>query len=282
MNWSWLQSWLADAPMLWVGGSMFAAMTLSAWIGYAVRRRQGDVDSSVSDGQEGYVVSAVLGLLALLMGFTFSLAVDRFETRRTLVLREANAIGTTYLRAQLLPEPHRSRVSGLLVRYTDNRLALAKASREAQGYELLRRNDALVTDLWTATVAAFPLIKDLDFSSTFVQSMNDLIDLDAARKAARNASVPTEVFAVLFCYLAVTAAVLGYVMRGLRGRLSAAFLLCLLTISLMLIVDIDRPLGGGVTEGQGPMERLKKSLAAQPPAVFDRWTTPTVEHAPAR
>ncbi|MGH6965035.1 MAG: hypothetical protein ACREE0_11170 [Phenylobacterium sp.] len=282
MNWTWLETWLADAPMLWVGGVLFAIMAVAAAIGSLLGERKGDGDASENDGQEGYVVSAVLGLLALLMGFTFSLAVDRFETRRVLVLREANAIGTTYLRAQLLPEPHRARVSGLLVQYIDNRLALAKAVRGPEGSRLLARNDAIVTDLWTATAAAFPSIKHLDFSSVFLETMNNLIDLDAARKAARNAHVPTEVFAVLFAYLAMTAGVLGYVMKGARGRLSAAFLLCLLTLSLLLIVDIDRPLGGGIVEGQGPMERLRKTIAAQPPEVFDRWTAPTAEDPPRR
>jgi hypothetical protein len=104
--------------------------------------------------------------------------------------------------------------------------------------------------------------------------MNNLIDLDAARKAARRARVPPEVFAVLFVYLLVTAGVLGYVMRGTKGRLSAGFLLSLFTLSLVLIIDIDRPLGGGIVEGQGPMESLRRSLAQWPPAVFDRWNTP--------
>ena len=73
---------------------------------------------------EGYVVSAVLALMGLLLGFTFALSVDRFETRRALVLQEANAIGTAYLRSQALTEPHRSRMSKALVDYTNNRIAL--------------------------------------------------------------------------------------------------------------------------------------------------------------
>ena len=82
-------------------------------------------------GQESYVVSAVLGLLALLLAFTFSLATDRFEARRVLVLEESNAIGTAFLRTQLLGEPHRARLSQLLIEYTDNRIVLAKAEGKA-------------------------------------------------------------------------------------------------------------------------------------------------------
>ena len=87
------------------------------------RRRKATGSGLATDNQEGYIVSGVLGLLALMLGFTLAMAVDRFDTRRVLVLQDANAIGTTYLRAQLLDEPHRSRISRLLVDYTDNRIA---------------------------------------------------------------------------------------------------------------------------------------------------------------
>lgn len=274
-----LETWLSQTNLLLLAALLFGAMCAAAALGVLLHRhRQAAPPGAAKDaegGQEGYIVSAVLGLLALLLGFTFSLAVDRFDTRRMLVLEEANAIGTTYLRAQLLTEPHRARMTDLLIRYTDARLALAKASPgSAAQQELLRTNDALLTDIWAATSASFDSIKGLDFSSTYLDSVNALIDLDASRKTARQARVPTEVFAVLFVYLITTAGVLGYVLKGTRGRAAAAFLLALLTLSLFLIIDINRPVAGGVVESQRPMEQLRRSLAAQPPAVFDKWRTP--------
>jgi hypothetical protein len=226
-----------------------------------------------SDGQETLVVSAVLGLLALLMGFTFALAVDRFETRRELVVEEANAIGATYLRAQLLDEPHRDRVSAILVRYVDNRIALAKAP-PGRASELLTTNDQLLTDLWAATSAAFEDIKALPFSNALLETTNRMIDLDSTRKAARLAHVPGEVFVVLIVYLIVACGVLGFVLTGIRGRVTAAVLLVLQTMSMMLIVDIDRPTLGGILESQAPMEALRDSMTSQPPLVFDRWRRP--------
>jgi hypothetical protein len=86
--------------------------------------------------------------------------------------------------------------------------------------------------------------------------------------------VPPEVFAVLFVYLIMTAAVLGYVLKGRRGWISAIFLMALLTLSLMLIIDIDRPVQGGIMESQRPMEVLRASLTAQPISVYDKWKTP--------
>jgi hypothetical protein len=271
----WLGEWLATAPIALIGVVVFLLMVAVSLAAYRLRqhherRQAADGEAGLEDGQEGYMVSAVLGLLALLTGFTFALAVDRFETRRALVLQEANAIGTAYLRTQLLDEPHRTRISTMLVDYTHNRIALAEADINNSGRKLLERNDRLVTDLWTATVAAFPTIRGIDFSSAYLDSMNSLVDSDAARKAARNARVPPSVFGVLFLYILITAGVLGYVLTGPRGRAAAAFLYVLLTMSQLLIIDIDRPTAGRITESQAPMLHLRDSLAVQPPAVFDR------------
>lgn len=268
-----LIGWVDGAPMLVLGGAVLVLMALAVATGVMIKRqhlrdRHGK-DDGVGDG-ESYMVSGVLGLLALLMGFTFALAVDRFETRRTLVMQEANAIGTAYLRTQLLDEPHRARISGLLIDYAENRVALGK-SNVARNPQLLVKNDRLVTELWAATASAFQTIKGLDFSSAFLESMNTLIDLDASRKAARLVRVPTEVFGVLVIYVIVTAGVLGYVFVGKRGRSAAAVMLFMLSMSLLLIVDIDRPTGGGVREGQGPMERLVESFKATPGSAYDRF-----------
>jgi hypothetical protein len=266
-----LAAWLDHAPLWLIGLVLLVSMALAAGLGSALRRtKRAAAKEGDGPGQkEGYIVSATLGLLALLMGFTFSLAIDRFETRRALVLEEANAIGTTYLRAQLLEEPHRARISQMLVAYTDNRIALATAPDDQIAGHVVT-NDQLITDFWTATVAAFPSIKGYDFSSSFLETMNDVIDLDAKRKAARMVRVPQEVFLVLLVYVVTAAGVLGYAGGGKGGHGAMLFLFLLLAISLLLTLDIDRPTVGGVRATQLPMLQLKASLAAQPPAVFDR------------
>ena len=279
MNGSWLDDWLTAAPLAWMAALVFVILLIAAGIGAAGRnwqdsrasaRNEAKGEDDKQEAQDGYVVSAVLGLLALLMGFTFALAVDRFETRRALVLDEANAIGAAYLRTQLLQPPHRERISKLLTEYAENRLALSHA-RERELPAAIEINDRLITDLWTATSAAFPTIKGMDFSSAYLDSMNNLIDLDASRKAAHLVRVPTAVYGVLLVYMVMTAAVMGYVLVGFRGRLSAVFMLVLLVLSLALIIDIDRPGVGAIREGQGPIEALLKSIKSQPPTIYDRW-----------
>jgi hypothetical protein len=282
MNWSAFFDWAGTTPIYVVAGVVLVLMTLAALGGAIVRNlhdrgrgpgarpKEESVDAEIKAAQEGYLVSAVLGLLALLMGFTFALAVDRFETRRGLVLEEANAIGTAYLRTQLLEAPHRERIAGLLVDYVDNRLVLAHADPGAIA-PLVQKNDRMITDLWAATSAAFPSIKGLDFSSTYLESMNSIVAFDAARKTAYLVRVPGAVFGVLIFYMIVTAAVLGYVLLGMRGRLSAVFMLLLFVLSLALVLDIDRPKLGVIQETQAPMEDLQIALRSWPGAVFDRW-----------
>ena len=264
-------NWLDGAPIGLLGLFVLLGMFAAAGAGVSLRdrhKRAGKLQQP--DSQEGYVVSAMLGLLALLMGFTFALAVDRFETRRVLVLEDSNAIGTAYLRAQLLGEPHRSRLSGLLIAYTDNMVQLAEAQRGKNG-ELLARDDRLLTDLWSATAAAYDSVRGLQLSLALVNAVNTVIDLDASRRAARQAHVPTPVFVALLVYLMVTAALLGYVLLGWRTRVAGAITLALLTLSFVLVIDIDRPTSGSIRETQGPMEQLQKSLRSQPPQVFDHW-----------
>jgi hypothetical protein len=253
----------------------------AAAIGWQMRKRRekGPDAGGEEDGlREGYVVSAVMGLLALLIGFTYSLAIDRFDTRRERVLAEANAIGTTYLRAQLLVEPHRTRISRLLTDYVDARIELAKYDPRNVPAPLAERNQRLVTDLWTATVASFPSIRSYDFSSAFLDSMNQVIELDAARQQARRSQVPSEIFLILLLYQFIAAGVIGYVLIGRGGQRTGVLLLFLFGMSLIMVIDIDRPVGGGIEASQEPMERLRASLKDWRPEAFDRFAEP----APAR
>ncbi|HWU56440.1 MAG TPA: hypothetical protein VN175_13115 [Rhizomicrobium sp.] len=272
-------AWLNTAPIPLLGLILLVIMFCGAHLGrrfYDSEERPktdkegGPRSESDKDGGENYSVSAILGLLALLTGFTFSLAIDRFETRRELVLEHANAIGTAYLRVQLLPEPHRTRLSGLIVEYTDNIVALANAPPDKTA-PLLAKDDDIVTQLWAATAAGYDSVQDKPFSGVFMAAINSLIDNDGARRAARVARIPTEVFVVLLIYLFGAATVLGYMLKSHAGRIAGIFLIILFTLSLLLILDIDRPTTGTIRESQRPMEDLRASLKNQPPAVFDRW-----------
>lgn len=273
------ERWLNITPVWLVGLYLIAAILLAAFIGQRARKRlktrpQDAPEDEAEDGDGGgFVISAMLGLLALLVGFTFSLAVDRYDSRRVLVLDEANAIGTSYLRAQLLEEPHRSRMSQILHDYAENRVALGQASAWDNRKALMEKSDRLITDLWSATAAGFDSVRELDFSTGLLEPVNAVIDFDTSRKTARFARVPPAVFLVLFIYVVATAAMLGYKLHTGRSFAHSAFFLALMAMSLLLIVDIDGPTTGWVRESQMPMVLLRDSLRQTPPGTYDRWRT---------
>src|SRR3954468_12248899 len=168
-----MTTWFYARAPPWLIALVVAALLLcSAGIGQLVRRRLPVERSDEEKVGEQLIVSAMIGLLALLLGFTFALAIDRFDTRRTLVLEEANAIGTTWLRAQILDEPGRTQLSRLLEGYTENRIALATEPERGRRMALLARSEQYQHELWRATVAAIRPIRNVEYAPVFVESMN--------------------------------------------------------------------------------------------------------------
>ena len=164
---------------------MLVSMLRRLAIGHGARQLQRRLSSGREKeqrNQESYLVGSMLGLLALLLAFSFAMGVDRYEERRHLVVQEANAIGTSYLRAQLLDEPHRSRLSKLLVDYTDNRIGLGPGDH-AQIQRQLAVNDGLLTEIWTGVTAARNCPGPRDFGVPVLVMFNEVIDLDTERKS---------------------------------------------------------------------------------------------------
>jgi len=128
----------------------------------------------------GAMVGAMLGLLAFMLAFTFGMAASRFDTRKQLVLDEANAIGTTYLRTAMLPE-RRDEIRGLLRSYVDARLKAVQSGRVAE--EILVSED-IQGQLWSAATAVGLQHPDSIVVGLFVQSLNEVIDLHAKRVTA--------------------------------------------------------------------------------------------------
>jgi hypothetical protein len=269
-----LSDWLSNLSLLEIGGILLVVMFVPALAGRYLRKlRQRRVKESSESGesvaQEGYLLGSALGLLGLLLAFSFGMVLNRYEERRELVTTEANAIGTAYLRAQLLDEPHRSRLSRLLVDYTANRIKLAENTDEHRAH--LARNDQLLTEIWAALRASRESALTHGITTALLMSYNQVIDLDTERKVAWELRVPAEVMLLLLFYLALTAGVVGYQVDGPRGKRAAILLFLLIALSNVVIVDINRPMLGRARDSQKPMLMLLESLKAQPPEVFDRF-----------
>jgi hypothetical protein len=253
-------SLLHTAPLLGIGIVLLAVMFLAVELGYRGHRWL-DRDEPHAGRQSGHdhLLQAVLGLLALLLGFTFSLALDRFEVRRDLVTQEANAISTTWLRAQILQEPNRSSMSGLLRRYLDARLAWSEGD---QSLELQGRTAAIQDELWTAVGKAIRTDPSGELSQDVMGAMNTSFMAATSRAVARSTDIPDQVLAILYLYAVLSMVLLGYILgaAGKPHRIATALLLVLLTLALVVILDLDRPLDGSIQVSNQPLYDLKASL----------------------
>jgi hypothetical protein len=204
-------------------------------------------------------VGATLSLLAFMLAFTFGLAGSRFEDRRQVVLSEANAIGTTYLRAAMLPEPMRTESRNLLREYVDVRLEAIQPGKVDQA---ISKSEELQNRLWSQAVAATERDRS-PITALFVQSLNEVIDLHAKRlMASLRSRVPGEIWIVLFLLVILTMVMMGYHSSLANSKRSIAVIALVLGFSsvLFLIADLDRPGQGMLQVSQQSMIDLRRSM----------------------
>lgn len=215
---------------------------------------------------QAHIVGAIFGLLAFVIGLTFSIALERFDARRALVLEEANAISTAYLRASLLDDGDRILVQKTLRDYAQTRVAPEGLWNEsAEGK--MRQSIALRTQLWDQTRAAVLPVRETDMASYFVEAVNDVLNVGTRREVAARVHIPARIMDILFIYIAVAAMVLGYMMgeHPAGNRESSAILLLLFSMMIVTIVDLDRPQAGALQVPQVALEELAATLQRDAP-----------------
>jgi hypothetical protein len=255
-----LPSWAVALILIGIVGAATAAGYLS---GRSLRRHGATIREPV-----GVLQGALFGVVGLILAFGLSLAVGRYENRRAALVNEANAIGTTYLRAQLIAEPARSRSLDLLRQYTD--LAL-QVSKEVPGSARMRRTtaaeDVVQRRLWRLAGQSTDAAPIATAPRLYVDSLNDTIDAQSTRLSALNNRVPSavlalEVLGAAFAVglLALHISVLG---RGLVVMLASAGIVTLL---LLVTFDLDRPTRGVITVPRTPLAAVRASMALPPAA----------------
>jgi hypothetical protein len=254
-----------DAIPLW---GLFVAFALFLWLAMEGGYRLGKWRrSKISDEKElpvGAMVASILGLVALVLGFTFSLAASRFEDRRMAVLEEANAIGTTWLRARLLPEPQRSEVSRLLKEYVEVRI---RGTQEGKTDEAISHSEALHEQLWAQAAAAAEMDNNSIMTGVFIQSLNNVIDLHSKRVLVGIRSrIPLVIWVGVFGLAVLGMAAVGYQAALAATRRSPAMIALVLafTVVLHLIADLDRGQEGMLRISQQSLIDLQKSMQSEP------------------
>jgi hypothetical protein len=208
--------------------------------------------------------SAMIGLLALLIGFTFSMALSRFEARRDAVVQEANAIGTTALRARTLPEPQRGESLKLLREYVQLRLDVVQQDRSfADAAQAVERANRIQEALWQHAKAVTATDKSV-ITGLYLQTLNQMIDQQGVRLAALRNRIPNIVLMTLYLLAAAACGFAGYAsaLDAQRARLPVYAVAVLVSAVLYLIIDIDRPNSGFITNNHQAMIDLASSIAA--------------------
>jgi len=257
-------STVEDAVPLWI---LFILTTAIVLISTEVGWRLGNLRRQRAREERKAPVSAAvgttLGLLAFLLAFTFGMAATRYDTRKNNVLLEANAIGTTYLRADLLPEGSRYEVRRLLLEYTQLRAGGRAAIMSLQG---MKKSADLQDQIWAIAASAVEA-QDTISSGLFIQSLNQMIDLDAVRITGLRNRIPDTIWLMLIVVTIFSMAGLGY-QFGLTGTHSWTVTILMaiaFTAVIWLIIDLDRPQSGLVQVSQQPLLDLLDRFGAPMP-----------------
>jgi hypothetical protein len=229
------------------------------------------IDSSVEETTKSQITSlqgAILALFGLLLAFTFSMAVSRYDLRKQLVVEESTSIGTTYLRAQLLPEPYRTEISKLLRHYVDIRLEFfAVGANPERVAQVSDETEKIQDKLWFQAVAAGTIDPHAETTALFLQSLNETIDLPTKRLAALQNRIPEVVIFLLFFGGMLAVGVVGYG-HGLGARRNIFLMITfsvLIALVVLVIIDLDRPRRGLITVSQQSMHDLRESLDRSKP-----------------
>ncbi len=249
---------LRDSPLV-VFALSFVVLWLSEQFGATILRGKRDLDQGVSD-DFGTILAATLTLLGLIIGFSFSMAISRYDLRKTYEEAEANAIGTEYVRADLLPAPYGERVRVLLRDYVDQRLLFYTSRDASQLQEINTRTLKLQGELWSL-VQGPAVAQPTPISALAVAGMNDVLNSQGYTQAAWWNRIPRAAW-----WLMLLIAVCGNLLLGCRVRnpkREAPLLVVLpliVAISFFLIADIDSPRGGVIRVNPQNLESLAESL----------------------
>ena len=216
----------------------------------------------------GIVQGAFFELVGLILAFGLTLAIGRYDSRRAAVVDDANAIGTTYLRAQTLAEPTRSSSLQLLRQYVDASLRLSKAVPTTGAFQrAVASEDVLQRRLWGLAGDALRGAPQNSAPRLYVETLNEMIDQQTVRVASLNNRIPNAVLALEVLGAAFAFGLLA-LYTALHGRGATTVILAgaLVTVLLVVIFDLDRPTRGLIRVPDTPLVALRAEMALPPAA----------------
>jgi hypothetical protein len=232
----------------------------SAQAGAYLRRRRGAPDENQRQDLS-VVLAASLTLLGLVIGFSFSMAVTRYDQRKNLEEEEANAIGTEYLRASLLPAAQAKTVRNLLAAYLAHRISFYTITDDQRLAQINTENAALQVELWSAVQAAAAL-QPTPITAISVSGLNDVFNSQGYTQAAWLNRIPAAAWSLITAIAVFCNFLFGYAARHAARRYRLFFVLPLIVaISFFLISDLDSPSGGIIHVRPPNLMSLSRSIS---------------------
>lgn len=245
-----MYNWFSELAI----ASSLIALLFAAFV---AGRRMGRV-SEAEQEHLGVIQGASLGVLGLLIGFSFSGAMGRFSDRRAIIVEEANAISTAWLRADLLAEPHRADIKALLNQYTEARLVLF-AARDSQAADSAETSvQAVQNELWGVACVAVGDSESL--REMVLPPLNQAFDARSSRNESSRSHIPGAVIVVLLLSAMLSTAMISYgqASRGQPVLYPAVGLVVLIGIVIWITIDLDFPRSGLVQVNDAPFRELLK------------------------
>ncbi|SPF49442.1 conserved membrane hypothetical protein [Syntrophobacter sp. SbD1] len=250
-----------DSPLL-VFVLSFFGLSLSALIGAYFLKRRRKLEEDVRE-DFSVILAATLTLLGLVIGFSFSMAMNRYDQRKNLEAAEANAIGTEYVRADLLPASDAEKVRALLRNYLDQRVSFYMARDEQQIQQINARTAQLQTELWSAVMAP-AAAQQTPTVALAVSGMNDVLNSQGYTQAAWWNRIPIAAWALMATIAVCCNLLVGYGTRNVKAEgLLLLILPFVVTIAFFLIADIDSPRGGVIRVAPHNLASIVESVRAQ-------------------
>ena len=234
---------LQTAPPYLVALIMFVLVVASYVLGHRLRGQA--IENNPDEKESGTTGWILLGLLGLLLAFAFSMANSRFDSRRDLVIQEANAIGTVILRTDVLPDSVQILLRNNLRQYVEERIAFYQVGMNVEkAIEHYRNADQIAKKVWSITVAYAKKDPGRTVASQLIPALNEMIDITTTRRATGEATIPDSILYVLFMLCITNAFLLGYENKSKIDWIIVGGFSIMLSITLFSIIDLDRPRSG--------------------------------------
>ena len=230
-----------------VSAGLFIGLLVCLEFGYRIGRRSCEKNPGLAHEGIGVIEAAVFALLGLLLGFSFSGATSRLETRRELVVKEANAISTAYLRLDEVPAPDQPELRRLFRIYLDSRLRAYQKLPDLKAVDAeLVQTDRIQQEIWSRAVAASRTDSTQNCARLLLPALNDMIDVTVSRTIALHTHLPALILVLLITVALVSALLAGYAMAKRQTRSWGHMLVYSLVIAATVfsVIDLDYPRSG--------------------------------------